>query len=134
MIKVGICSGYWGPNLYRNFAVNPKFVVAAVSDPIAECREKACRFDHQLALFADARELIDSGNCDAVAIAARSRRIISWQPTRCAKACMSWSKSHCARAPRKRANSLPWPSASSAPFSSTTSSSSTMPFANSNGS
>ena len=70
MIKVGICGfGYWGPNLYRNFAVNPKFVVAAVSDPIAECREKARRFEHQLALFADARELIDSGNCDAVAIA-----------------------------------------------------------------
>jgi predicted dehydrogenase len=70
MIKVGICGfGYWGPNLYRNFAANPDFGVVAVSDLLAECRDKARRFNGQLALFADARELIDSGTCDAVAIA-----------------------------------------------------------------
>ena len=70
MIKVGICGfGYWGPNLYRNFATNPDFEVVAVSDPLADCRNKAGRLNRQLALFADTRELIDSGTCDAVAIA-----------------------------------------------------------------
>jgi len=70
MIKVGICGfGYWGPNLYRNFAANPNFTIVAVSDPMPECREKARRLNGQLSLFIDARELIDSGTCDAVAIA-----------------------------------------------------------------
>src|SRR5437870_4317250 len=70
MIKVGICGfGYWGPNLYRNFAANPNFDVVAVSDPLADCRDKARRFNRQVALFPDAIELIDSGICDAVAIA-----------------------------------------------------------------
>ena len=70
MIKVSICGfGYWGPNLYRNFAANQKFEVTAVSDPLAECRDKARRLSDRLALFAEARELIDSGICDAVAIA-----------------------------------------------------------------
>jgi predicted dehydrogenase len=70
MIRVGICGfGYWGPNLYRNFGASPNFEVTAVSDPLADCREKARRLNGQLALFADARELIDSGKCDAVAIA-----------------------------------------------------------------
>jgi predicted dehydrogenase len=70
MIKVGICGfGYWGPNLYRNFAANPNFEVVGVSDPLADCRDKARRFNRQIALFADAIELIDSGMCDAVAIA-----------------------------------------------------------------
>ena len=70
MIKVGICGfGYWGPNLYRNFAASPSFTVAAVSDTVSECREKARRLNGQLALFADAHELIDSGICDAIVIA-----------------------------------------------------------------
>jgi predicted dehydrogenase len=70
MIKVGICGfGYWGPNLYRNFATNPDFEVVAVSDPLADCRDKAGRLNRQLALFTDAGELIDSVTCDAVAIA-----------------------------------------------------------------
>jgi predicted dehydrogenase len=70
MIRVGICGfGYWGPNLYRNFAANPNFAIAAVSDPLAECRDKARRLNGQLSLFADAHELIDSSTCDAVAIA-----------------------------------------------------------------
>src|SRR5262249_26719274 len=43
--------------------------IAAVSDPLAECRDKARRLSGQLSLFADAHELIDSGTCDAVAIA-----------------------------------------------------------------
>jgi predicted dehydrogenase len=70
MIRVGICGfGYWGPNLYRNFAANPNFEITAVSDPSAQCRDKAARLNRQLALFADARDLIDSDVCDAVAIA-----------------------------------------------------------------
>jgi predicted dehydrogenase len=70
MIRVGICGfGYWGPNLYRNFAASANFTITAVSDPTPECREKARHLNGQLSLFTDARELIDSGNCDAVAIA-----------------------------------------------------------------
>jgi predicted dehydrogenase len=70
MIRVGICGfGYWGPNLYRNFAANPSFEVTAVSDLLADCREKARCLNAKAALFSDARELIDSGKCDAVAIA-----------------------------------------------------------------
>jgi predicted dehydrogenase len=70
MIKVGICGfGYWGPNLYRNFAANPNFEVVAVSDPLADCRDKARHFSRQIALFPDAMELINSGTCDAIAIA-----------------------------------------------------------------
>jgi predicted dehydrogenase len=70
MIRVGICGfGYWGPNLYRNFGSSSNFEVTAVSDPLSDCREKARRLNRELALFADARELIDSGKCDAVAIA-----------------------------------------------------------------
>jgi predicted dehydrogenase len=70
MIRVGICGfGYWGPNLYRNFGSNPNFEITAVSDPLADCREKARRLNGRLALFEDARDLIDNGKCDAVAIA-----------------------------------------------------------------
>src|SRR6266850_1111735 len=70
MIRIGICGfGYWGPNLYRNFAASPDFDVVAVSDPLAKCRDKAGCLNRQLALFPDTRELIDSGTCDAVAIA-----------------------------------------------------------------
>jgi predicted dehydrogenase len=74
MIKVGICGfGYCGPNLYRNFGANPNFEVVAVSDPLADCRDKARRFNRQIALFADAIELIDSGTCDAIAFATHYR-------------------------------------------------------------
>src|SRR6516225_3464382 len=70
MIRVGICGfGYWGPNLYRNFAADTNFEVTAVSDLLSDCREKARRLNGNVALFSDARELIDSGKCDAVAIA-----------------------------------------------------------------
>jgi predicted dehydrogenase len=70
MIRVGICGfGYWGPNLYRNFAANPNFEITAISDPVTECRDKAFRLNRHLALFADAEELIESGTCEAVAIA-----------------------------------------------------------------
>jgi predicted dehydrogenase len=70
MIRVGICGfGYWGPNLYRNFGSNPNFEITAVSDPLPDCREKARRLSGHLALFDDARELIESDKCDAVAIA-----------------------------------------------------------------
>jgi len=70
MMKVGICGfGYWGPNLYRNFLANPNFEVTAVSDLVPECQDKAARLDRQLTIFGDAHELIDSGTCDAVAIA-----------------------------------------------------------------
>jgi predicted dehydrogenase len=70
MIRVGICGfGYCGPNLYRNFAANSHFEITAVSDPLADCRDKAYRLNRQVALFADSRELINSGTCDAVAIA-----------------------------------------------------------------
>jgi predicted dehydrogenase len=70
MIKVGICGfGYWGPNLYRVFAANPAFAVVAVADPRSDCRARARACDPRLRILNEARELIEDGDVDAVAIA-----------------------------------------------------------------
>lgn len=70
MIRVGICGfGYWGPNLYRVFAANPAFEVVAIADPRADCRAKAAILDRRLRVHDDGRELIDSDDIDAIAIA-----------------------------------------------------------------
>ena len=68
-------SGYlriWllGCESLSQFLSQPEFrSCLAVSDPLPECRDKAQRFSRHVTLFTDARELIDSGTCDAVAIA-----------------------------------------------------------------
>lgn len=70
MIRVGICGfGYWGPTLFRAFTGNSGFRVTAVADAKAEMRDKAREVSPNALVFDDARELIDSGDIDAVAIA-----------------------------------------------------------------
>ena len=70
MIKVGICGfGYWGPTLYRAFALNPGFAVIAVADPRGICREQALRTQPGIRVYPDGDELIDAADVDAVVIA-----------------------------------------------------------------
>jgi len=70
MIRIGVIGyGYWGPNLVRNLAANRQFEVVAVCDPREDCRDKARRSNARLRVHADAQELIDSADIDAVVIA-----------------------------------------------------------------
>ena len=70
MIKVGICGfGYWGPNLFRNFASHPNFTVVAVADKSKVRQEQARRSNANLLTFDDATEMIEHDNIDAVAVA-----------------------------------------------------------------
>jgi predicted dehydrogenase len=70
MIKVGICGfGYWGPNLFRNFASHPGFQVAAVADKVAARQERARSIEARMRTYDDAIEMIDQAELDAVAIA-----------------------------------------------------------------
>ncbi|HEV2099930.1 MAG TPA: gfo/Idh/MocA family oxidoreductase, partial [Stellaceae bacterium] len=63
MIKVGICGfGYWGPTLYRAFALNPGFAVIAVADPRGICREQALRTQPGIRVYPDGDELIDAAD------------------------------------------------------------------------
>src|SRR5262245_35242709 len=70
MIKVGICGfGYWGPNLVRNFALNPNFEVVAVADKSRVRQEQVRGINANVLTFDDATEMIDHGGIDAVAVA-----------------------------------------------------------------
>jgi predicted dehydrogenase len=70
MIKVGICGfGYWGPNLFRNFAQHPDFKVVAVAEKSESRQELVRRIDANVLTFDDARDMIEHGNIDAVAVA-----------------------------------------------------------------
>jgi predicted dehydrogenase len=70
VIKVGLCGhGYWGQNLLRTFASNPLFDLVAVSDMRESAREQARRARSRVRLYADATELIDDPELDAVVIA-----------------------------------------------------------------
>jgi predicted dehydrogenase len=70
MIKVGVAGyGYWGPNLARNFSASRKFLVAAAADGQAERREEAQSSHPGLRTYADAEEMVDDPDIDAVAIA-----------------------------------------------------------------
>jgi predicted dehydrogenase len=70
VIRVGVIGyGYWGPNLVRNFSASHLFHVLAVAEPRASAREALRRtYPHVLAI-ADATELLEWNNIDAVAIA-----------------------------------------------------------------
>src|SRR4051794_36094209 len=70
VIRVGVIGyGYWGPNLVRNFADNPNFQLAAVCDGNPKRLEVAQRRYPGIFTTTDARELIEKGGVDAVAIA-----------------------------------------------------------------
>jgi predicted dehydrogenase len=70
MIRVGVIGyGYWGPNLVRNFADNPDCSVVALCDWNAERLRSAVRRYPAIFLTADAQELINRTDVDAVVIA-----------------------------------------------------------------
>jgi predicted dehydrogenase len=70
MITIGICGfGYWGPTLLRAFSINPAFRVAAIADASSARQAIARELRPEATVFADAGELIDSSDVDAVAIA-----------------------------------------------------------------
>lgn len=70
MIRVGICGfGYWGPNLFRNFSLNPNFEVVAVADRMKARQDKALALNSRLKIFDDAKEMFADFEIDAVVIA-----------------------------------------------------------------
>jgi predicted dehydrogenase len=69
-IKVGLCGhGYWGQNLFRTFASSPRFDLVAVADTREDARERVRRARRRLRIYADAAELIDDPEVEALAIA-----------------------------------------------------------------
>lgn len=69
MIKIGLIGyGYWGPNLARNFSLNPDFKLTAVCDFSADRLERARRMHPQARLFSSLDDFFKA-DLDAVAIA-----------------------------------------------------------------
>ena len=70
MIRIGIAGyGYWGPKLFRNFQTSPHFDVVGVADRSEEVRTRLRASFPNLAVYGDAMELVESGCCDAIAVA-----------------------------------------------------------------
>ena len=70
MIKIGLIGfGYWGPNLARNFNVNPEFELASICDFSPDRLENAGRFYPQVSLHNNVDEFFKNTELDAVAIA-----------------------------------------------------------------
>jgi predicted dehydrogenase len=71
MINVGLIGfGYWGPNLARNFSLNPDFRLTSICDVSADRLQKAGRLHPQARLCSSVEEFFSSSRLDAVAIAA----------------------------------------------------------------
>jgi|SRR5271155_3253261 len=70
VVKIGLCGhGYWGQNLLRTFASDPRFEVVAVSDIRESARERVRRTSTAIRLYEDGTEVIDDPEVEAVAIA-----------------------------------------------------------------
>ena len=70
MIKIGLIGyGYWGPNLARNFNVNPDFNLTAICDFSPKRLEMAGRFYPQATLYNNIDDFYKSTDIDAVAVA-----------------------------------------------------------------
>ncbi len=70
MIKIGLIGfGYWGPNLARNFNVNPDLELVAICDFSTDRREAACRFYPQVRLSDNIDDLYSDTQIDVIAIA-----------------------------------------------------------------
>ena len=69
MLRIGVIGyGYWGPNVVRNFSLQPDCTVTAVCDRDAAARTRASRLFPGILTTADARELTKAADIDAVAI------------------------------------------------------------------
>lgn len=61
--------GYWGPNLLRNLAGNPRCALACVADPSPERREFVARAFPGVRLAESAEQLLDDNTISAVVLA-----------------------------------------------------------------
>jgi predicted dehydrogenase len=69
MLRLGVIGyGYWGPNVVRNFAMQPDCRVSAICDGDATARARALSHYPAALAIADAREIVTSPEIDAVAI------------------------------------------------------------------
>ena len=70
MLKIGLVGyGYWGPNLVRNFMMQPDAAVARVADVRPERLDALKNIYPSVSLTSDFRELITDTSLDAVIIA-----------------------------------------------------------------
>ena len=70
MIKIGLIGyGYWGPNLARNFNVNPDLELVAICDQSADRLEKAGRYYPQAKLFDNLDDFYNHTDIDVIAVA-----------------------------------------------------------------
>lgn len=70
MINVGLIGfGYWGPNLARNFNLNPDIELAAICDFSSDRLETAGKHYPQVNLYKDINEFYNDTALDAIAIA-----------------------------------------------------------------
>lgn len=77
-IAVGLVgTGYWGPNLLRNFKGLPEAHVVAVADTRAEARDQVGHLHPELRIYDDALALIDDPAVNAVVLAVPPRAIPS---------------------------------------------------------
>ncbi|GAB4183721.1 MAG: Gfo/Idh/MocA family oxidoreductase [Calditrichia bacterium] len=69
MINVGVIgAGYWGPNIIRNFMINPDTNVVMVCDLQEERLEKVSVAYPHIKTTTDANDLITSGELDLIAV------------------------------------------------------------------
>ncbi len=69
MINVGLIGfGYWGPNLARNFSVNPDLELAAICDFSAERLKTAGRFYPQATLYDTVEDFFKNTDLDVIAV------------------------------------------------------------------
>jgi len=70
MINVGLIGfGYWGPNLARNFYLNPDIELAAICDFSSDRLEAAGKHYPRVNLYKDLNEFYNDTALDAIAIA-----------------------------------------------------------------
>ena len=69
MLRLGVIGyGYWGPNVVRNFAMQPDCRITMICDGDATARTRALRQYPSAEIVADAGAVVKSSELDAVAI------------------------------------------------------------------
>jgi predicted dehydrogenase len=69
MIRFGVIGyGYWGPNIVRNLRTLEGCRVAAICDQSSAARKRIEAAHYGIPVFADAKELIQSSDIDAIAV------------------------------------------------------------------
>ena len=69
MINIGLIGyGYWGPNLARNFNINPDLKLSAICDFSPDRLEVAGSLYPQVKLVNKAEDIFNDTSLDAVAI------------------------------------------------------------------